>query len=260
MRNYFPKRPSDAPLHTLSKSYDFPVGLITPPPILRLCIALFAVADWWLLLDIGWFVLFSYAWFNVWCSSYCTVNSSPFCKCVARINVWCPSDCPKSILDSFANVLCALIKALCSPDRPKSIHDRFANVLYAWINAWCPSDCAKSIRGRFANVLYGRINLWCPSDSPKSIRGRFAYVLDAFYNQILSFKNVININENSHDIHLRLTVEYYQTQRRITVGSPQRRFWKTIIFHARIIYLFLLARRLGNFKIHIEFQTKISDS
>ena len=29
-----------------------------PPPILRLCIALFAVAEGWLLLDIGWFVLF----------------------------------------------------------------------------------------------------------------------------------------------------------------------------------------------------------
>ena len=28
------------------------------PPILRLCIALFAVAEGWLLLDIGWFVLF----------------------------------------------------------------------------------------------------------------------------------------------------------------------------------------------------------
>ena len=28
------------------------------PPILRLCYALFAVAEGWLLLDIGWFVLF----------------------------------------------------------------------------------------------------------------------------------------------------------------------------------------------------------
>ena len=26
MRNYFPKRPSGAPLHTLSKLYDVPVG------------------------------------------------------------------------------------------------------------------------------------------------------------------------------------------------------------------------------------------
>ena len=87
-----------------------------------------------------------------------------------------------------------------------------------------------SIHDRFANVLYGRINVCCPSDCPKSILDRFAYVLDAFYNQILSFKNVINIDENSHDIHLRLTVEYYQTQRRITVGSPQRCLWKTMIF------------------------------
>ena len=53
MRNYFPKRPSGAPLHTLSKLYDVPVGFVTPPPILRLNIAYFAVAEGWLLLDIG---------------------------------------------------------------------------------------------------------------------------------------------------------------------------------------------------------------
>ena len=28
MRNYFPKRPSGAPLHTLSKLYDVPVGFV----------------------------------------------------------------------------------------------------------------------------------------------------------------------------------------------------------------------------------------
>ena len=38
--------------------YDVPVGFVNPLPILRLCIALFAVAEGWLLLDIGWFVLF----------------------------------------------------------------------------------------------------------------------------------------------------------------------------------------------------------
>ena len=32
MRNYFPKRPSGAPLHTLSKLYDVPVGFVNPPP------------------------------------------------------------------------------------------------------------------------------------------------------------------------------------------------------------------------------------
>ena len=31
MRNYFPKRPSGAPLHTLSKLYDVPVGFVLPP-------------------------------------------------------------------------------------------------------------------------------------------------------------------------------------------------------------------------------------
>ena len=46
-------RPSGAPLHTLSKLYDVPVGFVTPPPILRLNIAYFAVAEGWLLLDIG---------------------------------------------------------------------------------------------------------------------------------------------------------------------------------------------------------------
>ena len=46
MRNYFPKRPSGAPLHNLSELYDVPVGLVPPPPpILKLCIALFAVAE-----------------------------------------------------------------------------------------------------------------------------------------------------------------------------------------------------------------------
>ena len=33
MRNYFPKRPSGAPLHTLSKLYDVPVSFVTPPPL-----------------------------------------------------------------------------------------------------------------------------------------------------------------------------------------------------------------------------------
>ena len=47
-----------APLHTLSKLYDVPVGFVLPPPILRLNIAYFAVAEGWLLLDIEWFVLF----------------------------------------------------------------------------------------------------------------------------------------------------------------------------------------------------------
>ena len=38
--------------------YYVPVGFVTPPPILRLNIAYFAVAEGWLLLDIGWFDLF----------------------------------------------------------------------------------------------------------------------------------------------------------------------------------------------------------
>ena len=41
------------PLHTLSKLYDVPVGFVNTPSILRQCIALFAVAEGWLLLDIG---------------------------------------------------------------------------------------------------------------------------------------------------------------------------------------------------------------
>ena len=69
MSNYFPKRPLCAPLHTLSKLYDFPVGFVNPPPTLRLSIALFAVAEVWLLLDIGWFVLF-----HVFSSRYASVT------------------------------------------------------------------------------------------------------------------------------------------------------------------------------------------
>ena len=53
MRNYFPKRPSGAPLHNLSKLYDVPVGYVPPSPIWRLNFAYFAVAEVWLLLDIG---------------------------------------------------------------------------------------------------------------------------------------------------------------------------------------------------------------
>ena len=53
MRDYFPKRPSGAPLHILSKLYDVPVGFVPPPLILMLNIAYFAVAEGWLLLDIG---------------------------------------------------------------------------------------------------------------------------------------------------------------------------------------------------------------
>ena len=30
MRNYFPERTSAAPLHTLSKLYDVPVGFVSP--------------------------------------------------------------------------------------------------------------------------------------------------------------------------------------------------------------------------------------
>ena len=56
MGNYIPKRPSGPPLHTLSILFDVPVGFIAPPN-LRQCIALFAVAEGWLLLDIGWSVL-----------------------------------------------------------------------------------------------------------------------------------------------------------------------------------------------------------
>ena len=52
MRNYFPKRPSDAPLHTLSKLYDVLVGFCNPPNF-ELNIAYFAFAEGWLLLDIG---------------------------------------------------------------------------------------------------------------------------------------------------------------------------------------------------------------
>ena len=58
MRNYFPKPPSDAPLHTLSKLYYVPVDFVAPPPSFEAVYCLFAVAEGWLLLDIEWFVLF----------------------------------------------------------------------------------------------------------------------------------------------------------------------------------------------------------
>ena len=58
-RNNFPKRPSGALLHTMSKLYDFLVGFVTPPPPhSRQVFALVALADRaaredWLFLDIG---------------------------------------------------------------------------------------------------------------------------------------------------------------------------------------------------------------
>ena len=44
--------PSGAPLHTLSKLYDVPVGFVSSP-LLRQCISICTVAKGWLLLDIG---------------------------------------------------------------------------------------------------------------------------------------------------------------------------------------------------------------
>ena len=70
MRNYFQKRTSGAPLHTVSKLYDVPVCSVPPPPLLRQCIAIFAVAEGWLLLDIGWFVLFVLVWNNLKSDQY----------------------------------------------------------------------------------------------------------------------------------------------------------------------------------------------
>ena len=52
--NYSPKRTSGASLHTLSQLYYVSVGFVHPPPLsFRQCLALFAVAEGWLLLDIG---------------------------------------------------------------------------------------------------------------------------------------------------------------------------------------------------------------
>ena len=65
MRNHFPKRTSGAPLHPLSKFYDVPVGFVSQ--LFRQCIAIFAVSEGWLLLDIEWFVLFVYDVTQVLC-------------------------------------------------------------------------------------------------------------------------------------------------------------------------------------------------
>ena len=48
---FWPFGTYDPDIRTLSKLYDVPVGFV--PPCLRLCIALFAVAEGWMLLDIG---------------------------------------------------------------------------------------------------------------------------------------------------------------------------------------------------------------
>ena len=41
MRKKIPKRSSGAPLHTLPKLYDVPVGFVTPPPLLRSSVLLY---------------------------------------------------------------------------------------------------------------------------------------------------------------------------------------------------------------------------
>ena len=41
MRNYFPKRPSGEPLHTLSKLYDVPIGFVNTPPLFWGCVLLY---------------------------------------------------------------------------------------------------------------------------------------------------------------------------------------------------------------------------
>ena len=53
MRNNVPKPPSAASLHTLSKLYVVPVGFVTLPPRFWKSLALFAIAEKWLLHDIG---------------------------------------------------------------------------------------------------------------------------------------------------------------------------------------------------------------
>ena len=58
--NYFQKSPLGAPLHTLSILYDISVGCVTstPPASYKAYIALFEVAEWWLLFEILCYVLF----------------------------------------------------------------------------------------------------------------------------------------------------------------------------------------------------------
>ena len=61
----------------------FPLVLSTPPPHLRQCIALFAVAERRLLLDIGWFVLFFLDKFKYtfwYLNDTCTTDNHEFTK------------------------------------------------------------------------------------------------------------------------------------------------------------------------------------
>ena len=52
-RDNFPKWPSSAPLHTLSKLYNVSVSFVVNLSFEAVYFALFAVAEGWLLLDIG---------------------------------------------------------------------------------------------------------------------------------------------------------------------------------------------------------------
>ena len=64
MKNYFPKRPSDAPLHTLSKLYDVSVGFVTPPLI--------------------WYSIFLYL--RSLKGGCCLISDDLSCSCQVKIN------------------------------------------------------------------------------------------------------------------------------------------------------------------------------
>ena len=93
MINNFPKRPSGARLHALSKFLDVPIGFVSLPH-LRQCIALFAVAEGWLLLDVGWFVLFLEV--GLYHTNYKALLASGVCswmkQVISAFKVWNPTN------------------------------------------------------------------------------------------------------------------------------------------------------------------------
>ena len=76
------------------------------PPLLRQCIALFAVAERWLLLDIGWFVLFMY-------SIVLTIRYNLQCPIAKRLRyLYCHLTIYQIWPDTWLKILCSYFTAL----------------------------------------------------------------------------------------------------------------------------------------------------
>ena len=90
------------------KLYDDPVGFVTPPPNLRVCIVLFVAAEGWLLLDIGWFVVFLITMFVskivIGEDRHTSDRKTTLCLSWTQSFFWCSCDLRWLILNPLINL------------------------------------------------------------------------------------------------------------------------------------------------------------